>query len=114
MTTRPGRSPGCRPTSTDPLWGQWAPALWRPWYAAVLAEAVVLAGAPESDVRLRAAAEAARDNPVTATLVRRAAALDAGDHQSVAATAAELDALGSAYQADRSRRLAARTISGAG
>jgi hypothetical protein len=90
----------------DRLWASWNTALWRPWYAAAWAEASAMVGAPDLGRRLSRAARATRDNPVATALVRRAAALAAGDLESMAHLAATLDGLGAAYQRDRTRRLA--------
>ena len=89
----------------DPLWAAWRTALWRPWYAAAWAEAGALARVPDLEQRLRSAADATRDNPVAAALVRRAAALATGDLESVADLATTFDELGATYQRDRSSRL---------
>jgi hypothetical protein len=90
----------------DRLWASWNTALWRPWYAAAWAEASAMVGAPDLGRRLSRAARATRDNPVATALVRRAAALAAGDLESMAHLAATLDGLGAAYQRDRTLRLA--------
>ncbi len=80
------------------------PALWRPWYAAAWAEAGVLARLSDGANGWAAAQEAAQDNPVAAALVRRAAALEAGDLETIEGSADVLDALGEPY-----RRLSAKT-----
>ena len=90
----------------DPLWRAWNTGLWLPWYAAVWAEAAVLAAHPDAATRVAAAAEAARENPVAAAVVRRAEALAAGNLDEVAGLASTFEALGSTYQRDRSTRLA--------
>lgn len=89
----------------DPLWRAWNTALWRPWYAAAWAEAAALASLTDLDARLAKASAATRENPVAAALVRRAAALAAGDQHSVTLLASTFDELGSTYQRDRSLRL---------
>jgi hypothetical protein len=80
--------------------------MWRPWYGAMWAEAAVLGREPTREDRLRRARTAARDNPIAAALVDRAAAIDAGRTDVVAALATTFDDLGCVYQRDRSRRLA--------
>lgn len=90
---------------TDPLWHAWNTALWRPWYAAAWAEAAALARLDDAEERLSAAKWTTRENPVAAALVRRAGALLGRDLRAVADSAATFDALGAAYQRDRSRLL---------
>jgi hypothetical protein len=75
----------------------WYNGLWRPWYAALAAEAAVLAGSPDAADRIDAARTAAAANQVAAALVRRAAALD-GDHVELRRVAATLRTAGSRYQ----------------
>jgi predicted ATPase/DNA-binding CsgD family transcriptional regulator len=90
-----------------PVWASWATSLWRPWYAAAWAEASAFCGVADLDVRLSRAATATQDNPVAGALVRRAEALAIGDLVTVCGLATTFDALGAAYQRDRSRELAA-------
>ena len=59
----------------DPVWRHWGSGLWRPWYAALRAEASVLSGARDAATQLEASRAAARDNPIAAAIVDRAAAL---------------------------------------
>ena len=75
----------------------WASGMWRPWYAALWAEAAVLTGHPEAAARIRRARLAARDNPVATAIVDRAEAL-AGDQGGLAPAAAALAAAGCRYQ----------------
>ena len=56
----------------------WASGMWRPWYAALWAEAAVVTGHPDAAARIRRARLATWDNPVAAAIVDRAGAL-AGD-----------------------------------
>jgi predicted ATPase len=79
--------------------------MWRPWYAAASAEAAVLAGSPDRERRLNAAAVATRGNPVAAALVRRAGALMRGDRDEVAASASTFHDAGASHQHRRSLRL---------
>lgn len=90
----------------DPLWNAWDTGLWLPWYAAMWAEATVLTAQPDAAARLALAARAARENPVAAAVVQRAAALANGDLDEVEALATTFEDLGCAYQRDRSRALA--------
>jgi predicted ATPase/DNA-binding CsgD family transcriptional regulator len=80
----------------------WLNGLWRPWYAAVWAEAAVLARHPGAADRIRRARLAAVDNPIAAAVVDRAAALADGDRPEVLATATALLAAGCRYQWARS------------
>ena len=52
---------------------------WRPWYAALWAEAAVLDRHPDAAARIERSRHAARDNPIAAAMVERAAAIAAGD-----------------------------------
>jgi hypothetical protein len=90
-------------------WGAWHQGLWRPWYAAVWAEAAVLGREPSRPDRLARARVAARDNPIAAAIVERAAAIDGGRVESLDALAGTFDELGCVYQRDRTRQLAAVT-----
>ena len=75
----------------------WASGMWRPWYAALWAEAAVVTGHPDAAARIRRARLATRDNPVAAAIVDRAGAL-AGDRAGLAPAAAALAAAGCRYQ----------------
>jgi hypothetical protein len=79
---------------------RWYSGMWRPWYAAVWAEAAVLAGHPDAAARLTGAARAAADNPIAAAVVARAAALatPGGDRDALLVAAAALRAAGCRYQ----------------
>ena len=61
------------------VWGFWITGYWRPWYAALWAEAAVLAHTADAHDRIRRARRATRDNPIATAIVERAAALAAGD-----------------------------------
>jgi hypothetical protein len=80
---------------------------WRPWYAAAWAEAAVLAGRDDAGDRVVRACQATRDNPITATMVERAAAIERGDRNAVAALAPTFAALGCPYQEERTHVLTA-------
>src|SRR5262249_5066853 len=92
----------------DPaVFGDWNSGLWRPWYAALWAEAAVLAGHPDAAKRIGRSRHAARDNPIATAIVERAAALAARDHDRLAPFAIIFGQLGCPYQQGRTRRLAA-------
>jgi predicted ATPase/DNA-binding CsgD family transcriptional regulator len=84
----------------------WLDGLWRPWYAAVWAEAAVLTRHPGADDRIRRAGLAAVGNPIAAAIVDRAAALASGDRPKLAAAAAALLPAGCRYQWARTLILA--------
>jgi hypothetical protein len=75
----------------------WASGMWRPWYAALWAEAAVLAGHPDAAARIHRARLATVDNPVATAIVDRAGAL-AGDRGGLHPAAAALEAAGCRYQ----------------
>jgi predicted ATPase/DNA-binding CsgD family transcriptional regulator len=90
----------------DPeTWWHAGQTMYRPWYAAVWAEAAVLARRDEAGDRVVRARRATRDNPITAAIVERAAAIAAGDRPAVADLAATFAALGCPYQEERTRGL---------
>jgi predicted ATPase/DNA-binding CsgD family transcriptional regulator len=84
----------------------WFDGIWRPWYAALWAEAAVLAGRPEAAERVAAVRPATAENTVAAAIVHRAEALMVGDRPGVLAAAATLEAAGCRYQWARSLVLA--------
>jgi predicted ATPase/DNA-binding CsgD family transcriptional regulator len=53
----------------------WASGMWRPWYAALWAEAAVVTGHPDAAARIRHARLITLDNPVAAAIVTRAGVL---------------------------------------
>ena len=61
----------------------WASGMWRPWYAALWAEAAVVTGHPDAAARIRRARLITLDNPVAAAIVDRAggAGGDAADRR---------------------------------
>jgi len=75
----------------------WAAGMWRPWYAALWAEAAVLTGQPDVASRIRRARLATVDNPIAAAIVARADALT-GDRAGLAPAAEALSAAGCRYQ----------------
>ncbi|WP_433375955.1 ATP-binding protein [Actinoplanes sp. CA-142083] len=85
----------------------WSDALWMPWYAAVWAEAAVLAGLPEADERTGRAMAATVDNPIARAMVERAVALAAGDHGGLLAAAERLRASGCGLTLAHAQRVVA-------
>ncbi|WP_066367533.1 ATP-binding protein [Herbidospora mongoliensis] len=104
----------------------WSSGMWRPWYAALWAEAAVVTGHPDARDRIRRAGLATADNPIAAAIVTRAEALTgdrADDRAGLGLAAAALEAAGCRYQwartlvaiggADRARGEAALVAMGA-
>src|SRR5260370_36201876 len=85
----------------------WASGLWRPWYAALWAEAAVIAGHYDAADRIDRAHETTRDNPIATAIVARAAAL-AGRGAALGPPAAALDAAGCRYHSARTLVLIGR------
>ena len=75
----------------------WHNGMWRPWYAALWAEAAVITGHDDARDRIRRARLMTLDNPIAAAIVERAAAL-AGDRDGLIQAAAALEAAGCRYQ----------------
>jgi predicted ATPase/DNA-binding CsgD family transcriptional regulator len=80
----------------------WHLASWRQWYAALWAEATVLAGHDAASDRVARARAIAVDNPLAAAIVERAAALADGEPQRLVAIA---DAFTEASPYQRARTL---------
>jgi hypothetical protein len=76
----------------------WHDSAWRPWYAAMWAEAGVLAALPDRRGRLDLARFFVLENPVAAAIVDRADAIDLDDADRLVATADALAAAGCRYQ----------------
>jgi len=76
----------------------WFSGEWRPWYAALWAEAGVLAGRADAAERIERARLSVSANPVAAAMVDRAAAFVDGDAAGLAAAAAALEPTGCRYQ----------------
>jgi predicted ATPase/DNA-binding CsgD family transcriptional regulator len=74
--------------------------MWRPWYAALWAEAAVLSGYVDATARIQRARLAAAGNPIATAIVDRAAAMDGrdGDRDGLGAAAAALQEAGCRYQ----------------
>jgi hypothetical protein len=83
---------------------------WRPWYAALWAEAAVLDHRSDAAVRIERSRQAARDNPIATAMVERAAALTTGDHETLVRLATTFARLGCPYQQARTARMAAGLV----
>jgi hypothetical protein len=91
----------------DPdAWSRGFIMLFRPWYAAVWAEAGVLGRRSDALDRIDRARRAARDNPVASAIIRRAAAFESGDRTAIGSLAAAFATLGCPYQQKRTIVLA--------
>jgi hypothetical protein len=86
--------------------GKWVTWMWRHWYAALRAEATVLAGHPDASGRLAAARTVVAGNPVAGAIIDRAEALLGGHRNRLLATVAAFDSAGSRYQWARTLRFA--------
>ena len=84
----------------------WHNGEWRPWYAALWAEAAVLAEDESRHARIEHAHPMAAPNPIAAAMVERAAALLTGDIQALVGLAETLNAAGCRYQWARTLVLA--------
>jgi predicted ATPase/DNA-binding CsgD family transcriptional regulator len=90
-------------------WWHAGQIMFRPWYAAVWAEAAVLGQIGDAPSRIDRARHAARDNAVASAMVDRAAALAAGDRNAVENLASTFARLRCPYQEARTRTLARLT-----
>jgi predicted ATPase/class 3 adenylate cyclase len=84
----------------------WNGGEWRTWYAALWAEAAVLAGHQSARERVQRARQVAAANPVALAMVERAAALAACQPERLAAVAAAIEPMGCPYQWARTLALA--------
>jgi hypothetical protein len=84
----------------------WHDGLWRPWHAALWAEAAVLSGARGARDRIARARRVAAPNPISTAVLDRSAALLDGDRDALLAAAADLEASGCRYQWARTLLLA--------
>jgi predicted ATPase/DNA-binding CsgD family transcriptional regulator len=80
---------------------EWYSGNWRHWYAAVWAEAAVLAGHPDAEVRLERAADLAVGNPIATAMVDRTIAWRRGDRDGLLAAAGALGDAACPYQQAR-------------
>jgi predicted ATPase/DNA-binding CsgD family transcriptional regulator len=93
----------------DPaLWDVFTSCMWRPWYAALWAEAAVLASHPNAAERVRRADAATRENEIAGTIVKRAADLLRGNREALISHAQAFARLGCDYQRRRTEALLAR------
>lgn len=90
----------------ESVWGFSSACMWRPWYAALWAEAAVLGAHPDAKARIARAAEATRDNGIAATIVRRAVDLAQGRPGALRVHAQVFARLGCDYQRRRTEVLA--------
>jgi len=67
---------------------------WLAWYAALWAEAAVLARHPDAAARIERSRHTARDNPIATAVVERAAAIHTGNHDRLPALAETFADLG--------------------
>ncbi|MDQ0828674.1 putative ATPase/DNA-binding CsgD family transcriptional regulator [Streptomyces achromogenes] len=98
----------------DRVW-KWVTWVWLHWYAAVRAEASVLAGHPDARERIGAARAIVAGNSIATAQLDRSEALLDGDQARMAAAATAFGAAGCHYQAARTLLLAgdAHTAAGA-
>jgi predicted ATPase len=80
---------------------------WRPWYAALWAEAAVLDHHPEAADRIDRSRHVARDNPIATAIIERAAAIHDGDRDTLVRLTIAFAQLGCPYQQARTGKLAA-------
>ena len=95
---------------------EWHNGMWRPWYAALWAEAAVLTRHEDAAARIDRARLMTLDNPIAAAIVDRAAAMGGrgGDRDGLLAAAAALQAAGCRYQWARTLVLIGGPDTGAG
>jgi hypothetical protein len=86
----------------------WSIGPWRPWYAAVWAEAAVLDGHADARIRVERSRHEARDNPIASAMVERAHAIATGDRAALSQLTVAFAQLGCPYQQTRTGRLMAR------
>jgi predicted ATPase/DNA-binding CsgD family transcriptional regulator len=91
----------------DP-WQSFVSALWRPWYAALWAEAAALTDHPDAGRRLRRSITATSENPIATTIVHRARDLALGNYDNFSAHARTFGELGCVYQQHRTETLLER------
>lgn len=92
----------------------WHTGAWRQWYAAVWAEASILARRPDAAERLARARVITAGNPIAAPLVDRADAVATADRPRLLTSAAALRAAGCRYQWARTLALAGGQEGGEG
>ena len=97
----------CADIDDRTLWGASGAAGWRPWYAALWAEAAVLSRHPDASARLERAGAATRENAIATAVVQRAADLLNGCLGALPTHARTFARLGCAYQRRRTEGLLA-------
>ncbi len=80
---------------------------WRPWYAALWAEAAVLIHHPDAAARIVRSRHTTRDNPIAAAIVDRAEAIATGDRDALVRLGITFAQLGCPYQQARTGQIAA-------
>jgi hypothetical protein len=83
---------------------------YKPWYAALWAEAAVLGHLPGAAARVERSRHAARDNPIATAIAERAAAIATGDRDKLVRLAITFAQLGCPYQQARTGRIAAGAL----
>lgn len=83
---------------------------YRPWYAALWAEAAGLDHHPDAAARIERSRHAARDNPIAVAMVERAAAIAARDRETLVRLVTTFAQLGCPYQQARTARMADRPV----
>jgi predicted ATPase/DNA-binding CsgD family transcriptional regulator len=86
----------------------WSVGPWRPWHAALWAEAAVLAGHADADARIPWAAHVARGNRIAAAMVERARVIATGDRAALVRLADTFAELGCPYQQVRTTWMVGR------
>jgi hypothetical protein len=81
--------------------GEWITWIWGHWYAALRAEAAVLADHPDAAARVATARAFVTGNPVATAIIDRAQALLEHDRSRLPALATTFDHLGCRYQSTR-------------
>jgi hypothetical protein len=78
----------------------WHDSVWRPWYAALWAEAAVMSGQEDAVARVDHVRLTAAENPIATAIVDRTAAWDRrdADRDALTAAAAALEGTGCRYQ----------------
>jgi len=94
-------------TSPPEEFRDWNSGMWRPWYAALWAEAAVLTGHRDAEMRVERARVMTMDNPIAAAVVERAAAVHeqatvGGGRDGLLRATAALESTGCRYQWARS------------
>jgi Bacterial regulatory proteins, luxR family len=92
----------------------WHQQLWLPWYAALWAEASVLAGVADAEERLARASTLALGNDVALAMIERAGALLHGEPELLPILAARMADEGCDYQVRRTAVLATTAGTGGG